>query len=99
MQYLCIKQLTAGGRTYNPGNIIPDGVILPERSSKLIKNGYISKVNEETDENHDEMYTKEQVEKILAEAIEDAVNNTIAEMDQKQKELQEELQQTAAELK
>ena len=99
MQYLCIKQLTAGGRTYNPGNIIPDGVILRERSSKLIKNGYISKVNEETDENHDEMYTKEQVEKILAEAIEDAVNNTIAEMDQKQKELQEELQQTAAELK
>lgn len=45
MQYLCERQLTAGGKTYNPGNIIPDGVILPERSSKLIKNGYISKID------------------------------------------------------
>ena len=36
MQYLCLKQLTAAGTTYYPGNIVPDGVILPERSSKLI---------------------------------------------------------------
>lgn len=45
MQYLCVKQLTAGGKTYNPGNVIPDNVILPERSSRLIKNGYISLIN------------------------------------------------------
>lgn len=96
MQYLCVKQLTAGGKTFNPGSIIPDGVILPERSSKLIKNGYISKVNDEIDENHDEMYTKEQVEKILEEAIEEAVNNTVAEMEQKQAELQEKLQRASA---
>lgn len=99
MQYLCVKQLTAGGRTFHPGNMIPDGVILPERSSKLIRNGYISRVNEEPDKNHDEIYTKEQVEKILEEAIEEAVNNTIAEMDQKQAELQEELQRVSVEQK
>lgn len=46
MQYLCTKQLTAGGITYCPGEIIPDGVILPERSSKLLRNGYISKLKE-----------------------------------------------------
>lgn len=97
MQYLCVKQLTAGGKTFNPGSIIPDGVILPERSSKLIKNGYISRVNEEPDENHDEMYTKEQVEKILEEAIEEAVNNKVAEMEQKQAELQEELRRASVE--
>lgn len=45
MQYLCRKQLTAGKATYHPGEIIPDGVILPERSGKLIRIGYISELN------------------------------------------------------
>ena len=44
MQYLCEKQLTAGEVTYHPGEMIPDGVILPERSGKLIGSGYISKL-------------------------------------------------------
>lgn len=100
MKYLCLKQLTAGGTTYNPGNIIPDGVIMPERSSKLIRNGYISKADKlEHKENQDNLFTKEQVDKMLAEAIEEAVNNTIVEMEQKQKELQEVRQQSTAELK
>lgn len=45
MQYVCIKQLTAGKKTYYPGDIIPDHVILPERSRKLIRNGYLSECN------------------------------------------------------
>lgn len=100
MEYLCLKQITVGGTTYNPGNVIPDGVIMPERSTKLIRNGYISKADKlEHKENQDNLFTQEQVDKMLAEAIEEAVNNTIAEMEQKQKELQKVLQQSAAELK
>ncbi len=45
MQYVCIKQLTAGKKTYYPGDIIPEHVILPERSRKLIRNGYLSECN------------------------------------------------------
>lgn len=45
MQYICIKQLTAGKKTYYPGDMIPDHVILPERSRKLIRNGYLSECN------------------------------------------------------
>lgn len=47
MQYLCIKQLTAGRTVYYPGEVIPDGVILPERSVKLIKSGYLSELDME----------------------------------------------------
>lgn len=45
MDYLCEKQLTAGGKVYYPGTIIPDGIILSERSNKLKRNGYISEWN------------------------------------------------------
>lgn len=45
MQYLCVKQLTAGGTVYYPGEVIPDSVILPERSAKLIKSGYLSELD------------------------------------------------------
>lgn len=48
MRYLCVRQLTAGGTTYHPGEIIPDGVILPERSKKLAGSGYVSVWSEET---------------------------------------------------
>lgn len=47
MQYVCRRQLTAGGMTYYPGMIIPDGVILPVRGEKLLKCGYLSKLEEE----------------------------------------------------
>lgn len=42
MQYLCVLKLTLGGKAYYPGDVIPDGVILPARASKLIQNGYIA---------------------------------------------------------
>lgn len=91
MQYLCEKQLTAGEKTYYPGDIIPDNVIFPERSSKLIRNGYISEIGgeiaQEHSENQSEMFTQEQVDRMVAEAV--------AELEQKQ----EELQQAIAELK
>ena len=47
MQYLCVKQLAAGGTVYYPGEVIPDSVILPERSAKLIKSGYLSELDME----------------------------------------------------
>lgn len=91
MQYLCVKQLTAGGTTFYPGDIIPDGVILPERSSKLARNKYISEIGanavQNTAGNHAGMFTQEQVDSMINEAV--------AEMQQKQ----EELQQAVAELK
>lgn len=50
MQYLCVKSLTAGGVLYHPGEILPDGVILPKRSGKLLKSGYLSEIEQEREE-------------------------------------------------
>lgn len=100
MQYLCLKQLTAANVTYFAGETIPDGVILPERSAKLISSGYISELDEAVLQEgaakipkdgipvDGEVFTQKQVEQMLAEAVEDAVNNTIVEMEKKQAELQ-----------
>lgn len=99
MQYLCGKQLVLGGSTYNPGDIIPDGVVLDSRAGKLENSGYISVIRNTqplpcssgTAMPHSgevTMYTQEEVDKIVAEAIEEAVNNTVMEMEQKQQELQ-----------
>ena len=89
MQYLCLKQLTVGKTTYHLGDTIPDDVILPARSEKLIRSGYISKLDEETEysKNESGLFTQEQVDKMIAEAI----------VSMKQKE--EELQQVVADLK
>lgn len=101
MQYLCLKQMTLALVKYYPGDIIPDGVILPERSTKLISSGYISELDEAVLQEgaamvpkdgipaDGEVFTQKQVEQMLAEAVEDAVNNTIVEMEQKQAELQQ----------
>lgn len=101
MQYLCLKQLTAANETYFAGDTIPDGVILPERSAKLISSGYISELDEAAFQKGaarmlkdgipvgGEVFTQKQVEQMLAEAVEDAVNNTIREMEKKQAELQQ----------
>lgn len=106
MQYLCLKQITAANVTYFAGETIPDGVILPERSAKLISSGYISELDEAALQEGaailpkdgipvgEEVFTQKQVEQMIAEAVENAVNNTIVEMDKKQAELQ----QYAAEL-
>ena len=91
MQYLCLKQLTVGKTTYHLGDTIPDDVILPARSEKLIRSGYISKLDEETEysKNESGLFTQEQVDKMIAEAVDEAVNNMVVEMEQKQKALQE----------
>lgn len=73
MGYLCVKQLTAGKVTYHPGEPIPDGVILPKRSGKLLKSGYISEINEKTGEiltiGSRELFTREEVDAMVAEAL------------------------------
>lgn len=51
MRYLCNKLLAIGGKTYHPGEVIPDGVILPERSGKLMRSGHISEMKGETGQN------------------------------------------------
>lgn len=99
MQYLCERQLVLGGSTYNPGDIIPDGVVLDSRAGKLENSGYISVIRNTqplpcsngaalTHSGAVTLYTKEEVDQIVAEAIEEAVNNTVMEMEQKQQELQ-----------
>lgn len=46
MSYLCRKGLTISGVEYLPGDIIPDGVILPNRVRTLTAVGMISEVGE-----------------------------------------------------
>lgn len=99
MQYLCERQLVLGGSTYNPGDVIPDGVVLDSRAGKLENSGYISVIRNPQHLPYSSgtamphsgavtLYTKEEVDQIVAEAIGEAVNNTVIEMEQKQKELQ-----------
>ncbi len=96
MKYLCERQLTLGGSTYNPGDIIPDGVVLDGRAGKLENSGYISVIRNTPYRSGTALphsgevmvYTQEEVDQIVAEAIEEAVDNTIMEMEQKQQELQ-----------
>lgn len=76
MQYLCKKQLVVGGITYYPGDMVPDGVILPERSLKLVRNNYISEINKECEEvsvSGQEGFTKEQVDHMIDNAVLEAV--------------------------
>lgn len=73
MRYLCTKQLTAGGETYYPGEIIPDGVILPERSGKLLRSGYISEVSEKSWQTPvtgtETLFSQEEVDAMIAEVV------------------------------
>ncbi|MDE7298726.1 MAG: hypothetical protein K2N94_07840 [Lachnospiraceae bacterium] len=73
MPYLCTKQLTAGGVTYYPGERIPDGVILPERSRKLERSGYLSDFCRETElksvDGTGRLFTVEEVATRVAEAL------------------------------
>lgn len=70
------KPLTVGGNTYYPGNIIPDGILFPERAEKLKRIGRISeiggkeyKIGSPTKEGAAALYTPEEVDKIVADAI------------------------------
>lgn len=47
MSYICRKALFLGGVTYQPGEAIPDGAVLPSRVRSLTSCGYIM---EQTDE-------------------------------------------------
>lgn len=73
MQYLCMKQLTLAGVTYYPGDIIPDGIILPERSGKLSKSGYISELGREEQQDQDDvlckLFTEEEVQLRISDAV------------------------------
>lgn len=84
MRYLCTKQLTAGGKTYYPGEIIPDGVILPERSGKLLRGGYISEVSEESWQTPvtgmETLFTQEEVAAMIAKAVEEVEQKHSDEM-------------------
>lgn len=46
MSYVCRKCLTFSGTKYEPGDFIPDGVILPNRVRSLMAVGMISEVGE-----------------------------------------------------
>lgn len=96
MQYLCEKQLTVGGVAYHPGEIIPDGVILLQRSGKLIRSGYISELNLEISENssprQERVFTKKEVDAMIAEAVKAAEKkkaDQLAEMQEHVAELKE----------
>lgn len=73
MRYLCTKQLTAGEKTYYPGEIIPDGVIIPERSGKLLRSGYISEVREKSwhvpVSGVETLFNQEEVDTMIADAV------------------------------
>lgn len=96
MEYVCTKSLSLAGRTYHPGDMIPDGVVLGSRAGKLKSNGYIADIGtgsgtlkdgEVIPQGTKILYTNEEMERMLAEAVEEAVNNTVAELQQKQEEL------------
>ena len=103
MQYLCLKQLTVANVTYFAGETIPDGVILPERSAKLIRSGYISELDEAALQEgaailpkdgipaEGEFYTREQTKRMVADAVAEALK--------KQEEQIKALRGYAAELK
>lgn len=46
MSYVCRKGLTLSGKEYKPGDLIPEGVILPNRVRALMAVGMISEVGE-----------------------------------------------------
>ncbi|WP_147415641.1 hypothetical protein [Roseburia sp. 1XD42-69] len=105
------KPLTVGGNTYYPGNIIPDGILFPERAEKLKRIGRISeiggkeyKIGSPTKEGAAALYTPEEVDKIVADAISKATEEMEARQEESKKvisEMEQEkagLQQTVVEM-
>lgn len=94
MQYLCTKQLSLGGWVYNPGDIIPDFAVLPERVGKLVRSGYISEFGRETvqavPEGKAKLFTQEEVDALISRAV--------MEAERKREEQLAELQEHAATL-
>lgn len=50
--YVCKKPITLSGRLFSCGEIIPSEYIIPERVQTLIRNGYITQINEEFTEDN-----------------------------------------------
>lgn len=50
--YVCKKPITLFGRPFSYGEIIPSEYIIPERVQTLIRNGYITQINEEFTEDN-----------------------------------------------
>ena len=86
MQYLCMKQLTAGGDIYYPGDLIPDGVILPERSGKLSRSGFIAELGEESRQDPEDVLGKLFTEEEVQSMIRNAVEKALAEAEKKNQE-------------
>ncbi len=98
MQYLCMKQLTAGGDIYYPGDLIPDGVILPERSGKLARSGFIAELGEESRQDPEDVLGKLFTEEEVQSMIRNAVEKALAEAEEKNQETIAELQRHASEI-
>ena len=47
MEHICVKKINLGGKDYLPGNVIPEGIILPERVGPLKSCGYIAEMDSE----------------------------------------------------
>jgi len=94
MKLIANRPCSFGGRQFYIGDEIPAGLVADPVTQEGL--GVIAIANTGSGGEPDrQMFTQEQVEKMLEEAVEEAVNNTVAEMKQEQ----EELRQAAAELK
>ncbi len=73
MQWLCKKMLAIGGKSYYPGDMIPEAVIFPERSGKLLRSGHISKINTEEEQNsvfgQEKMFSESKVKAMIAHEV------------------------------
>ena len=94
MQWLCKKMLAIGGKSFCPGDIIPEGVIFPERSGKLLRSGHISKINPEAEQGFvfggEKMFPESKVKEMIA--------HEVAEAEQKKDSQMKELKEYIAEL-
>lgn len=68
MSFVCRKPIRLNAKEYRPGEIIPDGIILPERIGKLKANGCIVESNGEVQTV--DGFTQAEVDARVAEAIE-----------------------------
>lgn len=86
MKLIAKKPCSFGGRQFYIGDEIPAGLVADPVTQEGL--GVIAIANTGSGGEPDgQMFTQEQVEKMLEEAVEEAVNNTVAEMKQEQEEL------------
>lgn len=82
-QYVCMKPLKFGDKTYFPGEVIPEGVILPERVGKLVNSNFIAEgeISKEVFKDSDgkTLYTESEVIEKVQLAVNEAIANQPAE--------------------